>query len=73
MLWQARAYVQNRRVDVSNMNWEHPEFIDWFQAAESFHLLCERIFDKVQAQDEGALEDWLKAAFEAGRATKNEQ
>jgi hypothetical protein len=49
------------------------EFLDWYDGQEGFGLRSERAIEELKPSNMLKLRQWLFAAFEAGRASCNDE
>jgi hypothetical protein len=47
------------------------EFLDWYDGQEGFGLRSERAVEELEPSNMVRLRQWMFAAFEAGRASRN--
>ena len=47
------------------------EFLDWYDGQEGFGLRSERAIEELEPSNMLKLREWMFAAFEAGRASRN--
>ena len=47
------------------------EFLDWYDGQEGFALRSERAVEELEPSNMVRLRQWMFAAFEAGRASRN--
>jgi hypothetical protein len=47
------------------------EFLDWYDGQEGFGLRSERAVEELEPSNMLKLRQWMFAAFEAGRASRN--
>ena len=47
------------------------EFLDWYDGQEGFALRSERAIEELEPSNMVRLRQWMFAAFEAGRASRN--
>jgi hypothetical protein len=47
------------------------EFLDWYDREEGFALRSERAVEELEPSNMLKLRQWMFAAFEAGRASRN--